>query len=309
MSWAPFKSGKTSLRGSFGMFYDWLSANIYEQSLRVNGFRQRELNIANPSFPDPGSAGTISTTNRYLLSEDLPMARNTRVSAGVDQTISPRVRAGFTYAHTTGTGLMRGENLNFPINGVRPDPLFVNIIRVVNDAASRQDVLNAFGSFSLTPQTPSMMGPFECVRTALELEAHVVQRELLDRPAREQHRRPVQPPGERIAGRRVGAGSRRDQEASFQHWHQHERAQEPEREHQFQCVNGDALHRYDRPRRQRRSGLQRSSGWRGTQYRSGRLGSGPSTGFSTTTSRLARRRCRIPAALPASRCAMARSRS
>jgi len=160
MSWAPFKSGKTSLRGSFGIFYDWLNANVYEQSLRVNGFRQRELNIANPSFPDPGNVGTISTTNRYLLSDDLPMVRNTRVSAGVDQTISPRVRAGFTYAHTTGTGLMRGENLNFPINGVRPDPLFVNIIRVVNDAASRQDVLNAFGSFSLTPQSPSMMGPF-----------------------------------------------------------------------------------------------------------------------------------------------------
>ena len=160
MSWAPFKNGKTSLRGSFGIFYDWLSANVYEQSLRVNGFRQRELNIANPSFPDPGSAGTISTTNRYLLSEDLPMARNTRVSAGVDQTISPRVRAGFTYAHTTGSGLMRGENLNFPINGVRPNPLFVNIIRVVNDAASRQDVLNAFGSFSLMPQSPSLNGPF-----------------------------------------------------------------------------------------------------------------------------------------------------
>ncbi len=160
VSWAPFKSGKTSLRGSFGIFYDWLSANIYEQSLRVNGFRQRELNIANPSFPDPGNVGTISTTNRYLLSDDLPMVRNSRVSAGIDQTISPRVRAGFTYAHTTGSGLMRGENLNFPINGVRPDPLFVNIIRVVNDAASRQDALNAFGSFSLTPQNPGFNGPF-----------------------------------------------------------------------------------------------------------------------------------------------------
>jgi hypothetical protein len=160
MSWAPFKSGKTTLRGSFGIFYDWLNANIYEQSLRVNGFRQRELNIANPSFPDPGNVGTISTTNRYLLSDDLPMVRNTRVSAGVDQTISPRVRAGFTYAHVEGTGLMRGENLNFPINGVRPDPLFVNIIRVVDDAASRQDTLNAFGSFSFTPQNQSMMlGP------------------------------------------------------------------------------------------------------------------------------------------------------
>lgn len=159
VSWAPFKSGHTSFRGSFGMFYDWLGANTYEQSLRVNGFRQRELNIANPSFPDPGTAGAISTTNRYLLSDDLPMARNTRVSAGVDQTFSPRVRGGFTYAHTTGQDLMRGENLNFPINGVRPDPLFVNIIRVVADAASRQDNLNAFAQFSLTPPSPNLIGP------------------------------------------------------------------------------------------------------------------------------------------------------
>ena len=159
ISWAPFKSGHTSFRGSFGMFYDWLSASTYEQSLRVNGFRQRELNIANPSFPDPGSVGTISTTNRYLLSPDLPMARNTRVSAGVDQTFSPRLRGGFTYAHTTGQDLMRGENLNAPINGIRPDPLFVNIIRVVADAASRQDSLNAFAQFSLTPPSPNFFGP------------------------------------------------------------------------------------------------------------------------------------------------------
>jgi len=156
VSWAPFKGGKTSLRGSAGVFYDWLSSGVYEQSLRVNGFRQRELNIANPSFPDLGTAGTISTGNRYLLSEDLPMARNTRVSAGVDQTFSPHVRGGFTYAHTTGAQLMRGENLNRPVDGIRPDPLFVNIVRVVSDAASRQDVLNVFGSFSFAPQS----GPF-----------------------------------------------------------------------------------------------------------------------------------------------------
>ena len=156
MSWAPFKSGKTSFRGSFGIFYDWLNANTYEQSLRVNGFRQRELNIANPSFPDPGNVGTISTTNRYLLSENLPMARNMRVSAGMDHTFTPRVRAGFTYAHTSGRELMRGENLNFPVNGIRPDPLFVNIIRVVPDAKSRQDVLNVFSSFSFAAQSPGL---------------------------------------------------------------------------------------------------------------------------------------------------------
>jgi hypothetical protein len=159
VTWAPFKSGKTSLRGSFGMFYDWLNAGTYEQTLRVDGFRQRELNIANPSYPDPGSVGSLSATNRYLLSEELPMVRNTRLSAGIDQTISPRLRLGANYAYTRGTGLLRGENLNAPMNGARPDPAFVNIVQVVADAASRQHIFSANAQISLSPPSPAPSGP------------------------------------------------------------------------------------------------------------------------------------------------------
>ena len=54
ITWAPFKNGKTTLRGSWGIFYDWLTTNTIEQTLRLDGFRQQELNISNPSFPDPG---------------------------------------------------------------------------------------------------------------------------------------------------------------------------------------------------------------------------------------------------------------
>jgi hypothetical protein len=159
VTWAPFKNGKTSLRASWGIFYDWLNAGTYEQTLRVDGFRQRELNIANPSFPDPGNVGNISATNQYLLSDDLPMVRNTRLSAGIDQTVSPRVRVGATYSHTRGSGLLRGENLNAPVNGVRPDPAFVNIVEVVSDAASRQHVLSGFASISLSAPSPQGTGP------------------------------------------------------------------------------------------------------------------------------------------------------
>ena len=38
-------------------FSDWLANNTYEQTLRVDGFRQQEIDILNPSFPDPGLTG------------------------------------------------------------------------------------------------------------------------------------------------------------------------------------------------------------------------------------------------------------
>ena len=55
VTWAPFKSGRTTLRASYGLFYNWLNANTYEQTLRVDGLRQRDLFIVNPTYPDPGA--------------------------------------------------------------------------------------------------------------------------------------------------------------------------------------------------------------------------------------------------------------
>src|SRR5204863_1591693 len=86
LTYAPFKSGRTTLRGSAGIFYAWLNANTFEQTLRVDGFRQRDINIVNPSYPDPGTA-TALPTSKYLLSPDLQMVRLPRLSLGVDQTL------------------------------------------------------------------------------------------------------------------------------------------------------------------------------------------------------------------------------
>ena len=145
-TWAPFKNGKTTLRASWGVFYDWLQTNTYEQTLRIDGFRQQEMNVANPSYPDPpGSVSGVTPVNRYLLDSSLQNPRNSRISSGVEYAFTPRVRANITYRHIRGAGILRGENLNPPVNGVRPMPLFGNVVQVVADGRSRQHVINIGG--------------------------------------------------------------------------------------------------------------------------------------------------------------------
>ena len=154
VTWSPFRNGRTSVRASAGIFYDWLFANTYEQTLRVDGFRQRELIIADPSYPDPGGFdGFVPPVNRYLLSDAVRMPRNIRFSGGIDQAVTPLVRVGVTYQHVKGTSMQRGLNLNAAVNGVRPDPAFVNVVQVTSDARSRLDTINVNVDGGLSPPT------------------------------------------------------------------------------------------------------------------------------------------------------------
>jgi hypothetical protein len=84
------------------------------------------------------------------------MSRNQRVSAGIDQTITPRMRVSATYAYTQIEHSFRGENLNTPVNGVRPDPNFANVIRVVSDGAGRQHTLSVNGSWLFAASSPQL---------------------------------------------------------------------------------------------------------------------------------------------------------
>jgi carboxypeptidase family protein len=157
-TWAPFKTGQTTLRGSAGRFYDWLPNGTYEQTLRVDGVRQQELNILNPTYPDPGTGGVIPPTNRYLLGA-YHMPRTERASAGVDQGLFKVVRVAGTYSYQRGSRLARGLNLNAPIGGLRPDPAFRNIVEVVSDAASWQHQLQVDANINPGALLPAFKGP------------------------------------------------------------------------------------------------------------------------------------------------------
>ncbi len=138
ITWAPFTAGQTTLRASWGIFYDWLPTNTYEQTLRVDGFRQKEIDIRDPPYPDfLGLTSTAPPVNRYLLGDDFALSKLSRVSLGIDQRVYRTIQASAIYAYARGSRLSRGENLNAPVDGVRPDPQFGNIVEVIADAQSR----------------------------------------------------------------------------------------------------------------------------------------------------------------------------
>ena len=139
LTWAPGKDGRTTIRTSWGVFYNWLGSNIYEQTLRVDGVRQQELNIVNPAYPDPflsdpAATGPASVGNKYVLG-DLKMERIIRYSAAIDRTLSAKLRSSVSFALGRYANQLRGLNLNAPVNGVRPDPAFANIVVVTSDAS------------------------------------------------------------------------------------------------------------------------------------------------------------------------------
>jgi len=155
-TWAPFKSAKTSVRASAGIFFDYLSTGTYEQALRIDGFRQQELSVLNPSYPNAGNTGSVSVGNKYLIDPKLQMARNTRFSGGIDQTIGTRARVSATYSYTLNSETMRGENLNQPVNGVRPDKSFNNIIRAISDGEGKSHQLISSASWQFVQMTQAL---------------------------------------------------------------------------------------------------------------------------------------------------------
>jgi hypothetical protein len=60
-----------------------------------------------------------------------------RFSLGVDQRVWRQLTASASYSYTRGSALARGQNLNAPIDGIRPQLDSGNIVEVVSDASSR----------------------------------------------------------------------------------------------------------------------------------------------------------------------------
>jgi hypothetical protein len=83
------------------------------------------------------------------------MPRNVGFNIGIDQALTPRIRVSGGYTFAKATHVARGRNINAPVNGVRPDAQFLNVIETVSDASMRNREAYISSNFSLTPPGPA----------------------------------------------------------------------------------------------------------------------------------------------------------
>jgi hypothetical protein len=131
---------RTTVRGGYGIFYDWYESNLYEQTLRVDGVRQYDIIVEDPSFPVIEGGGTrLPSSVIRAATLDQPLIQ--QASLGLERTLTPWAGLRMDYMWTRGSSTLRSINVNAPVDGVRPDPASGNISEVQSTGRRASDRL------------------------------------------------------------------------------------------------------------------------------------------------------------------------
>jgi hypothetical protein len=149
VTWAPFGSQTSAIRGGYGQFFDWYEASLYDQTLRVDGTTVRDIRIScldangycgNVNSLDPLAAGVAMTASgRIQATADLQMPRVHQASISYDKQVTPNITLQTSYQVLRGSHLMRSRNINAPIDGVRPNLAFGDITQFESTGRSSSD--------------------------------------------------------------------------------------------------------------------------------------------------------------------------
>ncbi len=131
---------KTVVRGGYGIFYDWYEANVYEQTIRVDGTHQVDVIVQNPGFPVVEGGGTRLPAS-IIRAADLTQPIIQQVSIGFEHPVTKWMGFRADYLMNRGTNTLRSVNVNAPLDGVRPDPTVGNITEMQSTGRTASDRL------------------------------------------------------------------------------------------------------------------------------------------------------------------------
>ena len=128
--WSPFKHGRVTLRAGVGIFYDWLEADIIS-FIRTRSIGQpNETVFINPGFPNPFSAGDLSTQSRvnyWQLDANLRNPYIIHSSFVFNWQVLKQHKLRGEYVYQKSVRQFRTRNINAPKNGIRPNPELGNV--------------------------------------------------------------------------------------------------------------------------------------------------------------------------------------
>jgi hypothetical protein len=145
IAWSPFKSGRTTIRGGGGIFFDWFDAQAYEQGVQLDGTHQQIETIVQPGYPDAALGGRALAlpAGRVQFASNLAQPRLTEAIAAVEQTLPGEVRLNTMVIHRRGANQLRGVNVNAPLaGGLRPDPLSGTVTEIQSTASTEFDAIS-----------------------------------------------------------------------------------------------------------------------------------------------------------------------
>ena len=114
----------TVLRAGAGVFHVRLDNWVIREMLRLNGTRQYEIVINNPSYPDPFQSGDLTVVppaSRRVFDANLVTPYYTNFALAVERSFPRNLFVSASLDFHRGSRLLRSRDLNAPLPGTLPD--------------------------------------------------------------------------------------------------------------------------------------------------------------------------------------------